>query len=192
MPSSSTLHAIHQRHDAFQESCDKTLHERIRELETALCRGPKGWFEPREPTAQYSNRRSVETLILEAKSVFGLDDISVRREEAVNCFTIASTLMVMISRCPLGRVRSLEEQTNAQPRRLSKRLCRVGTELLETIAVKLEYCGNVGVVIIEGAVDPNRDPHALSTSSISITCKAKELCKSRDREQWRGVLIRGV
>ena len=114
---------------------------------------------------------SVETLILESKSVFGLNEIPVRREEAVNCFMTASMLMVMISRYLFGRVRarlgparkrSLEEQTDAQPLRFSKRLCRFGTELLETIAEKLGYCWDVGVVIIEGAIDPNRDRHTLT------------------------------
>ncbi|WP_202911881.1 hypothetical protein [Natrialba swarupiae] len=47
--------------------------------------------------------------------------------------------------------------------RFSKRLQRFSGDLLETLAQQLGYSwDSVGLVILEGAVDPNVDRHALT------------------------------
>ncbi|WP_343750087.1 IS4 family transposase, partial [Halococcus dombrowskii] len=67
---------------------------------------PADAFAPRELAALYSNRWSVETVIDELKSVFELDEMTVRREAAVECFMMAALLMVLVSRYLLRRVRA--------------------------------------------------------------------------------------
>ena len=67
---------------------------------------PAEAFAPRELAALYSNRWSVETVIDELKSVFELDEITVRREAAVECFMMAALLMMLVSRYLLRRVRA--------------------------------------------------------------------------------------
>jgi putative transposase len=133
---------------------------------------PREVFAPRELAALYSNRWSVETVIQELKEVFGLEVIPVRREAAVNCFLLAGVLMLLLSRYLLRRVRarlgpasrdSVEETTRVQPTRFSKRLQRFSGNLLETMAEQLGYSwDDVGLVILEGAIDPNVDRHALT------------------------------
>ena len=133
---------------------------------------PRAAFAPRELAALYSNRWSVETVIQELKEVFGLEVISVRREPAVKCFLLAAVLMLLVSRYLLRRVRarlgpadpeSAEEATDVQPKRFSKRLQRFSGRLLETMAEQLGYPGDdAGLVIIEGAIDPNVGRHALT------------------------------
>src|SRR5699024_7460041 len=59
---------------------------------------PADAFAPRELAALYSGRWSVETVIDELKSVFELDEISVRRKTAVECFMMAALMMVLVSR----------------------------------------------------------------------------------------------
>jgi putative transposase len=63
---------------------------------------PTDAFAPRELAALYSNRWSVETVINELKSVFELDEMSVRRKTAVECFIMAALLMVLVSRSCCG------------------------------------------------------------------------------------------
>jgi len=133
---------------------------------------PREEFTPRELAALYSNRWSVETVIQELKEVFGLEDIPVRREDAVTCFLLASLLMLLLSRYLLRRVRarlgpadpaSVEETTRVQPKRFSKRLQQFSEHLLETLAEQLGYSwDSVGLVILEGAIDPNIGRHALT------------------------------
>jgi putative transposase len=132
---------------------------------------PRKWFKPREIAALYSNRWSVETLVQEAKSVFGLEEISVRRKEAVECFMLASLLMVLLSRYLLRQIRaglgsacpgSVEEETETQPMSFSKRLKWYGTDILEMFAHQLGYSWEVGLAIIEGAIDRNLNRHALT------------------------------
>lgn len=133
---------------------------------------PRDAFVPRELAALYSNRWSVETVIQELKEVFGLEVIPVRREAAVKCFLLAALLMLLLSRYLLRRVRarlgpaspaSVEETTRVQPKRFSKRLQRFSGKLLETMAKQLGYSGeSVGLVILEGAIDPNVGRHALT------------------------------
>ncbi|MFC6765612.1 IS4 family transposase [Natrinema soli] len=133
---------------------------------------PRDAFAPRELAALYSNRWSVETVIQECKEVFGLEVIPVRREPAVTCFLLAALLMLLVSRYLLRRVRarlgpatraSVEETTRIQPMRFSKRLQRFSGRLLETMATQLGYSSeSVGLVILEGAIDPNVDRHALT------------------------------
>jgi len=106
------------------------------------------------------------------QEVFGLEVIPVRREAAVTCFLLAALLMVLLSRYLLRRVRarlgpaspaSVEETTRVQPKRFSKRLQRFSGDLLETMAEQLGYPGDdAGLVILEGAIDPNVARHALT------------------------------
>jgi len=129
-------------------------------------------FAPRELAALYSGRWSVETVIDELKSVFGLDEISVRRKAAVECFMMAALLMVLLSRYLLRRVRarlglasqgSVEEEDQIEPIRFSKRIQLFSGDLLRVLAQQLGYeWEGVGFVIIEGAIDPNVDRHALT------------------------------
>jgi IS4 transposase len=133
---------------------------------------PREVFAPRELAALYSNRWSVEAVIQELKEVFGLEEIPVRREAAVECFLLAALLMLLLSRYLLRRVRarlgpasldSVEETTRVQPTRFSKRLQRFSGDLLETMAHRLGYSwDSVGLVILEGAIDPNVGRHALT------------------------------
>jgi IS4 transposase len=133
---------------------------------------PREAFAPRELAALYSNRWSVETVIQECKEVFGLETIPVRREAAVMCFLLASLLMLLLSRYLLRRVRarlgpaapdSVEETTGVQPKRFSQRLQRFSGQLLETMADQLGFSyGDVGLVILEGAIDPNVGRHGLT------------------------------
>lgn len=91
--------------------------------------------------------------------------ISVRREPAVTCFLSAALLMLLVSRYLLRRVRarlgpatraSVEETARIQPMRFSKRVQRFSGRLLETMATQLGYTSeSVGLVILEGTVDPN-------------------------------------
>ena len=67
---------------------------------------PRKWFKPREIAALYSNRWSVKTLVQEAKSVFGLDEVSVRRTDAVECFMLASVVVLLLSRYLLRQIRA--------------------------------------------------------------------------------------
>jgi IS4 transposase len=129
-------------------------------------------FAPRELAALYSNRWSVETVIDELKSVFELDEISVRRKTAVECFMMAALLMVLVSRYLLRRVRarlgpasqrSVEEEDRIEPVRFSKRIQLFSGDLLRIVAEQLGYgWDGVGFVIIEGAIDPNVGRHALT------------------------------
>jgi IS4 transposase len=133
---------------------------------------PRGEFAPRELAALYSNRWSVETVIQELKEVFGLEEIPVRREAAVKCFLLGPLLMLLLSRFLLRRVRarlgpaapdSVEETTRIQPKRFSQRLQRFSDQLLETMAEQLGYpWRDVGLVILEGAIDPNVGRHTLT------------------------------
>jgi IS4 transposase len=133
---------------------------------------PRDRFTPRELAALYSNRWSVETVIKELKGVFGLDEIPVRQETAVMCFLLAALLMFLISRYLLRRVRArlgpaetspIEESSRIQPERFSKRLQRFNGQLLDTMAQQLGYSrGGVGLVILEGTIDPDRNRHTLT------------------------------
>jgi len=133
---------------------------------------PAEAFAPRELAALYSGRWSVETVIDELKSVFGLDEISVRRKAAVECFMLAALLMVLLSRYLLRRVRarlgpasqgSVEEEDRIEPVRFSKQIQLFSGDLLRILAQQLGYgWDGVGFVIIEGAIDPNVDRHALT------------------------------
>jgi IS4 transposase len=133
---------------------------------------PREVFAPRELAALYSNRWSIETVIQELKEVFGLEEIPVRREAAVTCFLLAALLMLLVSRLLLRRVRarlgpaasrSAEETTRLQPKRFSKRIQWFSDQLLEMLAGQLGYpWDGVGLVILEGAIDPNRGRHALT------------------------------
>ncbi|UOO93822.1 IS4 family transposase (plasmid) [Halococcus dombrowskii] len=133
---------------------------------------PADAFAPRELAALYSNRWSVETVIDELKSVFELDEMSVRREAAVKCFMMAALLMVLVSRYLLRRVRarlgpasqrSVEEEDRIEPIRFSKRIQLFSGDLLRILAEQLGYgWDGVGIVIIEGAIDPNVARHALT------------------------------
>lgn len=132
---------------------------------------PKEWFSPREIAALYSARWSIETLIQEAKSVFCLDEITVRNKESVECFMLASLVMVLLSRYLLRQIRagvgsacngSVEEETETQPMSFSKRFRWFGTDLLEMLAQQLGYSWDSGRTIIEGAIDRNLNRHALS------------------------------
>jgi putative transposase len=132
---------------------------------------PRQWFTPRELAALYSNRWSVETLVQEAKSVFELDEISVYRTEAIECFMLASVVMVLLSRYLLRQIRaglgsachgSVEEETETQPMSFSKRLQWYGTDILETLAQQFGYSWDPGIAIIEGAIDRNVNRHALT------------------------------
>jgi IS4 transposase len=132
---------------------------------------PREWFKPWEIAALYSNRWSVETLVQEAKSVFRLDEISVRRKEAIECFMLTSILMVLLSRYLMRQIRvglgsaspgSVEDKTETQPMSFSKRLQWYGTDILEMIAEQLGYSWEVGLAIIEGAIDRNLNRHALT------------------------------
>jgi len=133
---------------------------------------PREEFVPRELAVLYSNRWSIETIIQELKEVFGLEVIPVRRKAAVECFLLASLLMLLLSRYLLRRVRarlgpanpdSVEETTGVQPKRFSKRLQWFSEDLLETMAKQLGYpWKDVGLVMLEGAIDPNIGRHALT------------------------------
>jgi putative transposase len=133
---------------------------------------PANAFAPRELAALYSNRWSIETVIDELKTVFELDEMSVRREAAVKCFMMAALLMVLVSRYLLRRVRarlgpasqrSVEEEDRIEPIRFSKRIQLFSGDLLRILAEQLGYgWDGVGFVIIEGAIDPNVDRHALT------------------------------
>jgi putative transposase len=132
---------------------------------------PADTFAPRVLAALYSNRWSIETVIDELKSVFGLDEISVRRETGVECFMLASLIMVLVSRYLLRRVRarlgpasqgSVEEETRIQPVRFSQRFQRCSGDVLRILAQQLGYSYSVGLVMIEGAIDPNVNRHALT------------------------------
>ncbi len=103
---------------------------------------PRGAFAPRELAALYSNRWGVEPVIQECKEVFGLEEVSVRRKAAVECFLLAPLLMLLLSRYLLRRVRarvgpadsdSVEETTGVQPKRFPQRLQQFSGRLLETI-----------------------------------------------------------
>jgi len=133
---------------------------------------PREEFAPREIAALYSNRWSIETVIQQCKEVFNLEEIPVRREVAVECFLLTPLLMLLLSRYLLRQVRarlgpaspeSVEEATDVQPTRFSQRLQRFSGKLLETMAKRLGYPGDdVGLVILEGAIDPNVGRHALT------------------------------
>ena len=132
---------------------------------------PKEWFSAREIAALYSVRWSIEILVLEAKSVFGLDEIPVRRKDAIECFMLAAVVMILLSRYVLGQIRTafgsarngpLEEATETQPLSFSKRLQWFGTDILEMLAEQLGYVWEPGKVIIEGAIDRNLDRHGLT------------------------------
>ena len=58
---------------------------------------PADAFAPRELAALYSNRWRVETVVDELKTVFELDEMTVRRKAAVECFMMAALLMVLVS-----------------------------------------------------------------------------------------------
>jgi len=131
---------------------------------------PKEWFSPREIASLYSVRWSVETLIQEAKSVFGLDEISVRTKESIECFMLASLVIVLLSRYLLRQIRaglgsaagSVEEETETQPMSFSKRLRAFGTDILEILAEQLGYSWEPGKTIIRSAIDRNVGRHALT------------------------------
>jgi putative transposase len=132
---------------------------------------PKEWFSPREVAALYSARWSIETLIQEAKSVFGLDEISVRTTESIECFMLASLVMVLLSRYLLWQIRaglgsarhrSVEEETETQPMSFSKRLRAFGTDILGMLAEQFGYSWDPGETIVRSAIDPNVDRHALT------------------------------
>jgi hypothetical protein len=133
---------------------------------------PADAFAPRELAALYSNRWSVETVIDELKSVFELDEISVRRKTAVECFMMAALLMILVSRYLLRRVRarlgpasqrSVEEEDRIEPVRFSKRIQLFSGDLLRILAEQLGYgWDGAGSAIVEGAIDPNVDRHALT------------------------------
>lgn len=96
----------------------------------------------------------------------------VRREAVVKCFLLATLLILLVSRYLLRRVRvrlgpatptSVEEMTRIQPKWFSKRFQRFSGQLLEAMAHQLGYSwDSVGLVILEGAIDANKDRHALS------------------------------
>ena len=132
---------------------------------------PKEWFSPREVAALYSARWSIETLIQEAKSVFGLDEISVRTTESIECFMLASMVMVLLSRYLLRQIRaglgsardsSVEEETETQPMSFSKRLRAFGTDILRMLAEQFGYSGEPGETIVKSAIDRNVNRHALT------------------------------
>jgi IS4 transposase len=132
---------------------------------------PKKWFSPREIAALYSARWSIEILIQEAKSVFGLDEITVRNKESVECFMLASVTMVLLSRYLLRQIRtglgsacngSVEEEAETQPMSFSKRLRAFGTDILEMLAEQLGYSWEPGKTIINSAIDRNVGRHALT------------------------------
>jgi putative transposase len=113
---------------------------------------PRKWFKPREIAALYSNRWSVETLVQEAKSVFELDEISVYRKEAIECFMLASVVMVLLSRYLLRQIRaglgsaspdSVEEETEMQfPIRVFKSLSEI--RLLAGLFITISTTSAVG------------------------------------------------
>lgn len=114
---------------------------------------PKEWFSPQEIAALYSVRWSIETLIQEAKLVFGLDEISVWTTESIECFMLASLVMVLLSRYLLRQIRaglesacdgSVEEETETQPMWFSKRLRAFGTDILEMLAEQFGYSWEPG------------------------------------------------
>jgi len=84
--------------------------------------------------------------------VFGLEEISVRRKEAIECFMLASLLTVLLSRYLLRQIRaglgSVEEKTETQPMSFSKRLRWYGTDILEMFGHQLGYSWEVGLAII--------------------------------------------
>jgi len=132
---------------------------------------PKESFSPREIAALYSARWSIETLIQEGKSVYGLDEIPVRNKESIECFMLASVVMVLLSRYLLRQIRaelgsacsgSVEEETETQPMAFSKRLRAFATDILEMVAEQLGYSWEPGKTIIKGAIDRNVDRHALT------------------------------
>ena len=132
---------------------------------------PKEWFSAREIAALYSVRWSIEILVQEGKSVFGLEEIPVRRKDAIECFMLAAVVMILLSRYVLGQIRTafgsartgpLEEATETQPLSFSKRLQWFGTDILEMLAEQLGYVWEPGKVIIEGAIDRNLDRHGLT------------------------------
>jgi putative transposase len=98
--------------------------------------------------------------------------MSVRLKTAVECFMMAALLMVLLSRYLLRRVRarlgpasqrSVEEEDRIEPVRFSKRIQLFSGDLLRILAEQLGYgWDGVGFVIIEGAIDPNVDRHALT------------------------------
>jgi len=132
---------------------------------------PKEDFSPREIAALHSARWSVETLIQEGKSVYGHDEIPVRKKESVECFMLASVAMKLLSRYLLRQIRaglgsacngSLEEETETQPMSFSKRLQRFGTNILEMLSEQLGYSWESGKTIINSAIDRNVGRHALT------------------------------
>ena len=68
---------------------------------------PADAFAPRVLAALYSNRWSVETVIDELKTVFELDEMTVRRKAAVECFMTTALLTVLVSRYLLRWVRAV-------------------------------------------------------------------------------------
>jgi len=132
---------------------------------------PKDWFSAREIAALYSVRWSIETLILESKSVFGLDEIPVRRKDAVECFMLAAVVMVLLSRYVLRQIRAglgsarkgpLEEETETQPMSFSQLLQWFGTDILEMLSEQFGYVWEPGMTIIKGAIDRNVNRHGLT------------------------------
>ena len=132
---------------------------------------PKKWFSAREIAALYSARWSIEILIQESKSVFGLDEIPVRRKDAVECFMLAAVVMVLLSRYVLEQIRAglgsarkgpIEEETETQPMAFSQRLQWFRTDILEMLAEQLGYGWEPGKVIIEGAIDRNVNRYNLT------------------------------
>jgi hypothetical protein len=95
------------------------------------------------------------------------------------CFLLAALLMLLLSQYPLRRVRarlgpaspdSVEETTRVQPKRFSKRLQLFSVDLLETMAEQLGYpWEDVGLMILEGVIDPNVGRHALTERVASGT-----------------------
>ena len=132
---------------------------------------PKRRFSAREIAALYTARWSIETIFQESKSVFGLDEIPVRRKDAVECFMLAAVVMVLLSRHVLGQIRAglgsarkgpMEEETETQPMAFSQRLQWFSTDILEMLAEQLGYSWEPGKVIIEGAIDRNVDRYGLT------------------------------
>jgi len=132
---------------------------------------PKEWYSAREIAALYSVRWSIEILIQESKSVFGLDEIPVRRKDAVECFMLAAVVMVLLSRYVLRQIRAglgsarkgpLEEETETQPMSFSQRIKWFGTDILEMLAEQLGYAWEPGWTIIKGAIDRNVGRHGLT------------------------------
>ena len=157
------------RHD--EEADDDDAPDADHDYHLYVTNLPRTWFTPRELAALYSNRWSVETFIQEAKSVFGLDEITVRRTDAIECFMLASLVMALLSRYLLRQIRgglgsarggSVEEETETQPMSFSKRLRWYGTDLLEMLAQQLGYAWDPGVAIIEGAIDRNVNRYGLT------------------------------